>query len=508
MTIAACVIAIPTAGASATGSLRLASQSAYVNAPGTFSIAVNVTSALPMSALGLEFSLYSHLSTRQAFALSTTNAEFPSQSCLDQTSVLPLPSLVGGATGVAVRTTFAVQGIATQPSCATATNAFSLEGCASGSCDGVYPLAVALIERSTGRVIRSFTTHVVVATRRQASKDLQVGLVIPLGGTPSFGPDGSPALGRSLPRLTEVVRALRASRSRLSVSLSPDLLLALKGTSGTAALTSSIDALVSHGRPGARVEILTTPYADVDASALVASGLGADAKTAVATGRSALAAHFGQPLAPAPYVSSTPMTSAGLAALQGACLNEFVLPQRSILASFRLTPTAPLLVGKPALCGTSLKPPVAFVADASLSAEISAKTNDPVLAGENVLADLAQVYFEGPFDPDPRAVVVVGSPSLNPRVLEVVLAGLGSNPILQTSQLTNLFTTVPPGSNQNLTVGQLGGSLSGDAPSVGHVRSAKATLSAVKATMPNNKGLIRGLNDSILTAESARMSAS
>jgi hypothetical protein len=274
-------------------------------------------------------------------------------------------------------------------------------------------------------------------------------------------------------------------------------------------LLHSIDALVSHARPGARVQLLTTPFANVDASALAAAGLGGDVKAGIARGQIALVNHYAHAIATAPYASQSPVDMRGLAALQNACLSEFVVPESSVsaFAGRTLTPTAPLLVGKAEQCGSTRQPPVAFVAESTLSRELSANSDDPVLAGENLLADLAQVYFEIPFANPPRAVVALAEGPVNPSLLRVVLDGLRSNPILETAQLSTIFSKIPVGSNDNLATATLDGTPGQDAPSAAAVAGARRAERAVETTTPTNHSLLGSLGDSIFIAESTGMTS-
>jgi hypothetical protein len=505
--VATSVVPLVTAAASTSPSFTLASQSPWIGAPGKFSIAMNVTSDLPPSELGLELTLYSKLPNRDAFAETTANAYLPTQSCLDATPLLPVGTSLEGPTKRAVPVTINFKTSTVAPSCAGATTTFSLE-CQSGQCDGVYPLSAVLVDRSSDQPIASFTTHVIVASARKGAIPLRVGLVSQLGGEPSIAPDGSPALNRSISALSAEVHALATPRGRLSVTLSPDLLLALARSRSSKSLLSAIDALVAHGRPGGHVELLAAAFTNIDASALAANGLGRDVAAAISAGHDEHVAHFGHAVAAAPYVSTTVVGTRGLDALEGACLNEFVVPESSVpaLAGASLTQTAPLIVGSAFKCGSRLQPPVAFVSDPTLNAELSAQSLDPVLAGENVLGDLAQIYFDAPFDTDPRAVVAVANEFAEPRLVEVVLNGLRNNPILSMYQLSKLFATVPPGSNGNLATAALVAGSTNDAPNAGAVAASRAIVRAVKATMPNNRSLISSLNHAVFTAEAAGLS--
>ncbi len=513
--VPAALLLLPTVGAgAATESSRvaLAAQSTWTRSPGSFSITLGVTSTLPPGALGVRFTLYSALPNRLAFAVSTTNTELESEQCIATSALLPLGDLDGPSTQGTVRYAIRFAASPSTKGCAAPSASFSI-GCPAVACSGgVYPLSVELRDRATNAIVGSFTTHVVVPPSTSGSQPLRVGLVLPLGAGTNIAPSGSSTVARSVGALTTEVRVLARSRDRLSVTLYPELLLALQraGTPKAKALIRAIDALLAHDRAGARVETLTAPFANLDPSALAANGLGGDVAAEISRGRAAFAQHFGHPIGPAPFATPLPTNAKGLATLERACVSEIVVPEQSVsaLAGSRLTPTAPVLVGSAVRCGEERQPPVAFVADTGLDAELNAHTRDPVLAGENFLADLAQIYFESPFASSLRAVVAVGEGELTPATLSVVLDGLHDDPILSTAQLTSLFSTVPPGSNGNLATGKLDGAARADAPSAEQVAVARTVERAVASTVPNNAALIGSLRDAILIAESAEVGAS
>ena len=79
----------------------------------------------------------------------------------------------------------------------------------------------------------------------------------------------------------------------------------------------------------------------------------------------------------------------------------------------------------------------------SLSARFAGPAGNPVLAAHQLLAELAQVYYEQPNDDDPRAIVAVAPTTWpdDPAFVDALLGALDGNPIIQSVTASNLFAT-------------------------------------------------------------------
>ena len=233
--------------------------------------------------------------SHRGFAESTTNTELQTESCLAQSPVLPISSLAGDTTNGTVPFTIPFTTTNHQSTCATTSTTFVLDSAPGGprmprrlpplrrdrrSQLGPHHPVIHDARRHRHRFVRLVSAPGLARLRPRRTADAH--------------PSGSPDVGSSLSALTAEVNALARSRARLSVALYPDLLLSLTSGSTRKAtkLLHSIDALVSHARPGARVELLTTPFSNVDASALAAAGLGGDVKAGIARGQLALVEHY------------------------------------------------------------------------------------------------------------------------------------------------------------------------------------------------------------------------
>ena len=88
----------------------------------------------------------------------------------------------------------------------------------------------------------------------------------------------------------------------------------------------------------------------------------------------------------------------------------------------------------------------ALASNNDLSARFADAPSDPVLAAHQLVAELAQIYYEKPNDTTARGVVALapsGWPD-NPAFVDALLGALASSPIIQPVTTASLFATLGP----------------------------------------------------------------
>jgi len=161
--------------------------------------------------------------------------------------------------------------------------------CPLGSCGGVYPVRLELTEAHSDTVVSRLLTYLVYNDPPAHTQPLLFALVVPLTLPPSTPPTagGSAAPDLSaLGQLTDLVTAMSGSRAQvpLTVAPSPGTVSALAAhRQGRAALA----ALRSLSSDPDR-QTLCGPFAPVNASALVESGLATELADQVRRGAQAL----------------------------------------------------------------------------------------------------------------------------------------------------------------------------------------------------------------------------
>ncbi|HVC24360.1 MAG TPA: hypothetical protein VND23_01270 [Acidimicrobiales bacterium] len=517
-----------TAGAAAAAprvgsSLTLAGQTSWVRGPSGLDLQLQVRSSLPVSRLGLRFVLYSRLTSRSAFEQSATGVEPSSELPVDTPPTISLalvdrrPSADG-----AVTVHFPVTTASSSPSREAASPTLALD--CGDQCDGVYPLQAVLVDTTTEALLASFTTHVVYTSGIAGALPLRVSLVLPAGSAVALTSRGAPLLGtRRLVGLASLLGTLAAAPSvAVTLEIYPQLLVALErdpsrqARSVLAAFTSSFGARGGASSP--EREILSTTFAPVDVAALSAAHLSGELARQLARGAQAIDSGLGVAAAPTPYVSYAPVGSSALSLLGHDGARELVLPTDAVAPTAgspapSVALTSPFGLVPPEARGSSLSAPqsTALVADPALASHFSSSPGDPVLAAHQLLADLAEIYFDAPSDQDARGVVVAPASWTPDRAfLATVLSGLADSPVLTARTLSQAFAQLPVGGNGSPRTEQLASGVVRSAHPLagGPVTSGRRALLVLASVLPGAKTLLSRLGDSILLSEATGMPVS
>jgi hypothetical protein len=138
---------------------------------------------------------------------------------------------------------------------------------------------------------------------------------------------------------------------------------------------------------------------------------------------------------------------------------------------------------------------------------------DPALDAQMLLANLAFIYFELPYDKT-RGVVLETPPSWQPNLpfLKAFVSGLQSSPIVSTYTLSQLLTSVPLGGNgqdKTRSLASNQGVPPGDGSELptGAIGQARSTLAAISSVAPTLTATSAKLSDLILTSEAVGLSS-
>ncbi|MCU1494648.1 MAG: hypothetical protein JWO62_2412 [Acidimicrobiaceae bacterium] len=515
--------------------LSLAGQTSWVRGRSGLELQLRISSSLPVSRLGLKFVLYSRLTSRSAFVQSVAGTEPASELPVDAPSLIPLSALDhrGSATG-SVTIKFPVETAPTTPTRSLTSPRLDLS-CAD-QCDGVYPLEAALVDASTGNVLATLTTHLIYTAGTAGSLPLNVSLVIPSGTIPALGTAGGALLSTTrLRSLQEMLGAMAAQpATKVTLELYPQLLVALERDPSKLAKTvlASLETLLGRQGttpPSTSRQVLGATFAPVDATALESAGLGGELSLQLARGIQALNTGLGRSVEATPYVSYAGLDRRSLALLEQDGIRQVVVPSVTTPAGTPVPTvalTSPFTLLAPATgtgtgAGTgssgsqgqqptsSANTPVALVADPGLAAHFAADPGDPELAAHQLLADLAEIYFDAPSDQDPRGVVVAPAGWVpNASFLTAVLSGLADSPILGSLPLGQAFQ-LPIGGNGSPRQEQLAPVTTSNQQGLttSPVVTARRELGVVKSVLAGDKTLLSRLGDAILIGESTGLSS-
>ena len=492
----------------------LVAQSNDVIGNGKLSFALSVRANEPSKNLRVEVTMFPRLENRSEFDSTIENVEPVGSSCLSETGLMPLVRNSGNADGI-TRFKLAVEAGANTSSCAAGSNTLVL-GCTPGSCAGVYPIEVALIDKKSGATIRMFTTHLVELDSASVSSPLNVGLVISLGSTLELSPTGASRLTKD--QISALLATLATIASypalHLSVLIYPQLIAALKATHPTPTrLISRLHRLIETRSAAHTIELLGAPFTPVDTSALAGSGSSAIFNQLLNLGNATTSVEFGDDSSNDTYLAPAPLTSEGAGLVASKCVGQFILPSGSAPSPTNgLSQTAPLsLTQGSTSCGAndqaSLPTPIeAFVTDPT-STLLSTPAGAPVLAAHRLLAELAQIYFEQP-NATPRSIVLNGSGSIDPELLNIVLNGLNSDAYLDATTISSLFSITPVAAAESTATLTLPGhALTSDQIAKKELAEGSHELAVASSVVPTNTTLLATLSEDLILAHSYGLSS-
>jgi hypothetical protein len=370
---------------------------------------------------------------------------------------------------------------------------------------GVYPLVVGV--RPADPEVdppAPFTTYL-VRSPEEGTTPLRVAVVQPVQAPLARQPDGSTRLGAdALDHLGALAQVLAASSGTpLTLTPRPETLeaLATSAATGDVAVAARAEAVLVDLRAGLPDrQVVSEPWVDVDLDALEADGLGDDLSAQRRRGDAAVEAVLGARTDARTWVADGGLAPDSLDRLATVGVDQVLVPDSALSpVALRLSLTRPFAVGGLDI-GSALP---AAAPEPALTARYGA--DDPVLAAQHVLADLAVLHGDEPGPLRPRGVVLAPPPGVDadPRFLQAVLSGLASSPILQPVTLERYFRDVDPQVEESgpliRTVAPAGGTLGG----VGsEIESARDRLAGFASMLVDPTDL-RDLSDLTLLAEAA-----
>lgn len=470
--------------------LSLADQTSWVTPGGTFTAAVAVhgLSAAERQGWELKVAVYPAISTRTNLQLSLRDRVFGYP--LWGPYELPVSDLGSGPGG-------------SYPLC-IATVAPAPPGCPASvfhipnGAAGVYPVQVSIVDIASGRVTDRLTTHLLFVPNA-ASPKLSFSWVLPFASPGPILPDGSRRLNADdIAALTQELSALTA-RSGLNVTIAPDpSTLAALAAPGASPAETRLLAEYKHDTAG--LATLALPFVASDPSDLVDADLPGELQAQIDAGHRTDAAVLGS-AAPtvSPWAATGALDRPTLTALADNGVTRLIIQSDQLGAvTQNLTTTQPVDL---ALSDTGGSPVTAVLADSLLASDLGG--DDAVLAGHQLIADLAQIYFEAPNTAQRGVLLFTPSPAADDRsLLDTVMRGLSSSPIVSTTPASGLFE-LPTAAGSRYLANPARGRSPLPASDIRDVRSRIQSFAASFATPPAGVGQVDAL---ILASEGSGLS--
>lgn len=383
-------------------SLTVVAQTPFVAPEGIFDLRLDITDPSPGSTLGV--TVHRAVTSRSAFQRTLDGEGLG--TVVERSEAVPIEALTprrDGSRQLQIPVTAGSGG----------------EGRTRLVGPGVYPVVVELLDADGAPVDRLLTHLVRLGDPNPARRPLAVAVVVTLGEALASAPDGAVALApEAVDRLAGAADAL-AGHPDVAVTVvpTPETVAALAGADPVA-----VSRLVEGTAAG---QVVAGPYVRLDLDAWVGAGLappGGPLDVALEAGRAVLATILRAP-DDALWVADEPLTGATLRTLDARGIGTVVVPDGAVEAvdadDFPVTLTRPFR-----LDAVGAGPPLtAVAADAGLADHIGA-TGDPVLDAHRVLADLAVLAGDEPVLQRGAVLAVPGGEALDPRFLDVLLAGL------------------------------------------------------------------------------------
>lgn len=508
------------AGGGGASPLALLSQSPWVTPGQAFDVHLHVGSgAGNASALAVSVAVYPCLTSVSAFDQSLDSAG-PTGTPLSETaSPLPLTSLralLGG--GFDLSMPVAVGAAAPVAAAPFTITLAATDGQCQSYPSGVYPVRIQLL--SGANQIGALTTHLVYTEAGPTTERLRVAVVLPLQTTqgPAARPTTAELAARPDSALTSPSTAAIAGVTGVVSALAADpavpVTLAASGqTIGVLADTAHLATLDQLGALAASHQFLSAPFTPVDATNLVASGLGPELSTQVARGSDALSSgvpHGSGVSLPTPagagaglgaWVTNDVLDDPTLASLAADGYSQVVLPADSVASSPTNGSTAETFA-----LGSGKGSITSVVSDSDLAARFTDDSGDPVLAATQLASELAQLYYERPNDVTARGVAVVAPNGWtdDPAFVATLLSALQNNPMVEPVSLSSLFalfpSTAPCRGGCRLTASGTSGGLP-----VTAIRTERQRIAAFATAAVGAKPLIEELGDLVLAGEAEQL---
>jgi hypothetical protein len=382
-----------------------------------------------------------------------------------------------------------------------------------GSCGDVYPVTVALYQQGNSSPLSRFTTFLTYQEPQYSASvgpggALRVGLVVPVASRPTTALAApSAADRRDAESLIGQVWAWRGIPLTLAANpLTVSDLATAKGGKGPLAV-KELEALET---PADGDQLLSQPYAPIDPASLAGVNLTGEIGAQMVGGDDLLRLNNLHPTGGTWDATSSPVSTgdaANLATGLAATGSSRLIVNDSDLASGGLNN---LSFAQPFTLPLGHSGHVtAAGADTQIDALFTAYPRDPLLAANQLLANLEFVHFENASLSDPRGVVIEPPPFWSPPkgFLTVLLYGLTHNPALTPVNLDQFFAQVHKGGNgEPATLHLKSGSTSagsGMTPGLGlRLQTSRDDLTSLSGAASGHPAVFATLSDLLLRTES------
>ncbi|MCL4433604.1 MAG: DUF6049 family protein [Actinobacteria bacterium] len=390
--------------------------------------------------------LYNRLTSQSAFQASLGNVS--SGSILTQSTPMPLSNVAQYTEGNFGLTIDISDGYTSTSSPSSFTAGLScMPG--SGTCHGVYPLQLALqATRPDGSVstVSSLDTYMIYVHTKPPAQKLRVSWIAPLMlPAQAVGAGGAPipVSRNSLNTFTATLNAIK-NNPATPVTLFPEpaalhQIITMASNGNSTARTALNDLTIIDSEPND--ELISGPYVPINVSQLASANLTQQISDQVKQGETTMAnahLHSHGHL----WLPSMSLSDQGASALRVLGITNLAVHMSNLNTQYtNLTPTNPFILNLSAHHSVT-----GYPLDSSSNSILSqVPIIGSTLAAYNLLANFAIVYFEAPFQPTPRGIIVFHSQNqpIPAAFVNTFLGLLNSNPVIQPVTFSQYLRSVP-----------------------------------------------------------------
>lgn len=369
---------------------------------------------------------------------------------------------------------------------------------------GVFPVQVQVVTRAGVAVGTPLTTFIVFAMQTASAgtlKPLPVALIVPVSSPPvasAAGGLGTPGPAETA-RLAQLGQVLNADSS-VAADIMADPLTLDELAAGNS--PADRDALAEYrgATVGGPFELLPAPYSPVPLGTLQ-DQLPGEVGRQLTTGAATLHSVFAVSPDQSTWVVDGPLDSAALGVLVAHHARQIIVPNADLAPlsgeiQITFAGATYLYYG-----GTQIR---VIAADSTLMAAF-VRPEPPVLAANELLAEMAMIYTEAPNAISQRGLALLPPAgwSASPAFVQTMLAGLQGNPLVSAVTASQLFAAIgSPESDRELSANQAS---SPDLPQVGRIAGDRRRIDDLGRVLGRSAEL-SSLDKQLLLAESPGLS--
>ncbi len=443
--------------------IQIIGQSPTVLPNQAFSLSLQINSATTSQSI-LDFYLYNKLDSRSAYfqSLTTPYGQFETTGPVNVSSDK-------------LNFQIALNGSYSQIN--TSTNIYFHLNCT--NCLGVYPLKVALLNPTTRQIESYVITHITVLPSTSLSK-LNLALVLPfLYSNSNNVPNSSSYFATT--NISEIENELKVllefKSASVNLNISPEGYRMLQSSSNSSLLALQ-KLLLKTAELGSK-SLVENTFAPVNLSQMTDSSLGQNICGQFGAGLKVLH-QISSNIEPT-YVSNNDLSTGILGILSKCNITSLVINNKNLVpVSVQYGQSEPFLVANTQITGLE--------SDQQLSHDISI-TQNPILQADNIIGDLAQLFYDFPNSQFNRVLVLnIGTnQNISPQFLQTLLSALTTNSVIGTTT-TMEATTYPSGvlynpSNRNLIAPKVP---SLNLQLINQINNTVSGLNQINGSNPNN----------------------